>query len=70
MTPLEQGGVVDSKGHVYGVKNLIVADNSIVPLCIDGSPVVTGYLIGASVAELLIEDNKYSHSSSCSTVDQ
>jgi choline dehydrogenase-like flavoprotein len=59
MAPLEQGGVVDSTGHVYGVKNLIVADDSIVPLCMDGSPMASAYLIGANIAELLI--NKQTH---------
>lgn len=31
MAPLKDGGVVNSKGEVYGVKNLVVADNSIMP---------------------------------------
>lgn len=55
MAPLEQGGVVDSTGHVYGVKNLIVADDSVVPLCMDGSPMASAYLIAANIAELLIQ---------------
>jgi choline dehydrogenase-like flavoprotein len=53
MAPQDQGGVVDSKGRVYGVKNLYVADNSIVPLCMDGSPMASGYLIGANVARMI-----------------
>lgn len=53
MAPLDQGGVVDSTGHVYGVQNLLVADNSIVPLCMDGSPMASAYLIAANIAKLL-----------------
>lgn len=53
MAPLDQGGVVDSQGHVYGVKNLIVADDSIVPEPIDGSPMSSAYLIAANIAKLM-----------------
>lgn len=53
MAPLNQGGVVDSFGRVYGVQNLIVADNSIVPLCMDGSPMASAYLIAANIASLM-----------------
>ncbi len=53
MAPLNQGGVVDAKGRVYGVKNLIIADNSIVPSPIDGSPMTSAYLIAANIARLL-----------------
>ena len=64
MAPLEQGGVVDSTGHVYGVKNLIVADNSVAPLCMDGSPMASAYLIAANIAELLIQQV---HERNCSS---
>lgn len=53
MAPLSQGGVVDSTGHVYGVQNLIVADNSIVPVPMDGTTMATGYLIAFNIARLL-----------------
>ncbi len=53
MAPLIQGGVVDSNGRVYGVNNLLIADNSINPLCMDGSPMATGYLVAANIARLL-----------------
>lgn len=56
MAPLNEGGVVDSTGHVYGVQNLIVADDSIVPLCMDGSPMASAYLIGANIARLLLNE--------------
>lgn len=58
MAPLDQGGVVDSKGRVYGVKNLFVADDSVVPLCMDGSPMASAYLIAANIAKMIINDNK------------
>ena len=53
MAPLNQGGVVDSQGRVYGVNQLIIADNSIVPSAIDGSPMTSAYLIAWNIARLL-----------------
>lgn len=53
MAPLNQGGVVDPSGRVYGVQNLFVADDSIVPVCMDGSSMATAYLIAANIAKLL-----------------
>ncbi len=53
MAPLDQGGVVDSNGRVYGVKHLIVADNSVVPSPVDGSTMTSAYLIAANIARLL-----------------
>jgi len=53
MAPLNQGGVVDSTGRVYGVQNLIVADNSIVPQCMDGSPYASADLIAENIAQIL-----------------
>ena len=61
MAPFDQGGVVDSTGHVYGVRNLIVADDSIVPQDMDGSPMASAYLIGANIAQILIELDKLNH---------
>lgn len=55
MAPLADGGVVDSYGRVYGVENLIVADNSVNPLDMDGSPMATAYLVAANIARLLLE---------------
>ena len=52
MAPLDQGGVVDSRGAVHGVRNLWVADNSVVP-CMDGSPMSTGYLVARNIANIL-----------------
>ncbi len=53
MAPFGQGGVVDSSGNVYGVCDLIVADDSIVPLCMDGAPMASAYLIAANIARLI-----------------
>lgn len=55
MAPLDQGGVVDSTGKVYGVSNLYVADDSIVPVAMDGTPMATAYLIAANIARLLLQ---------------
>lgn len=57
MAPLDQGGVVDSSGRVYGVSNLFVADNSINPIGMDGSPMATGFLVGANIARIIIRDH-------------
>lgn len=53
MAPLSQGGVVDGTGHVYGVEQLIVADDSVVPQCMDGATMASAYLIAANIARLL-----------------
>lgn len=49
----QMGTVVDSHGRVFGVNNLYVADNSINPLVMDGSPMASGYLVAAQIARLL-----------------
>lgn len=58
MAPLDQEGVVGSTGHVHGVENLIVADDSVISLCMDGSPMSFAYLIGFNIAELLLKQNQ------------
>lgn len=55
MAPLDQGGVVNSFGKVYGVDNLFVADDSIIPVSMDGTPMASAYLIAANIARLLLE---------------
>lgn len=55
MAPRNRGGVVDSAGHVYGVQNVIVADDSIVPLCMDGSSMATAYLIAVNIAQIILD---------------
>ncbi len=53
MAPLNQGGVVDSTGHVYGVQNLIVADDSIAPIGMDGAPMASAYMIADNIANII-----------------
>jgi choline dehydrogenase len=47
-------GVVDSSGRVFGVKGLMVADNSIVPLNARGNTAATAFLIGNVIANKLL----------------
>lgn len=53
MAPLKKGGVVDRRGKVYGVKDLIVADDSIIPFTVDGNTAAPAYLIGFTIARQL-----------------
>lgn len=48
-----ENGVVDGDLHVFGVKNLMVADNSIYPLIETGNTAWTAYLAGAMAANIL-----------------
>ncbi len=57
MAPLNQGGVVNSLGKVYGVENLYVADNSINPVPMDGTTMATGYLVATNIARLLLQQH-------------
>lgn len=53
MAPLSKGGVVDRRGNVHGVRDLIVADASIVPYTVDGNTSSVAYLIGYTIARQL-----------------
>jgi choline dehydrogenase len=53
MAPFHDGGVVDYLGRVYGVKDLIVADDSIIPFTVDGNTSAPAYLIGFTIAQQL-----------------
>lgn len=54
MAPRSKGGVVNSRGRVYGTDNLYVADDSIVPLNgMDGTTMATAYLVAANIARML-----------------
>ncbi|WGV61396.1 GMC family oxidoreductase [Brevibacillus brevis] len=57
MAPLSKGGVVDSYGQVHGVKDLIVADDSIIPFTVDGNTSAPAYLIGNTIAQQLVKQN-------------
>lgn len=63
MAPLDKGGVVDRIGRVHGVKDLIVADDSIVPFTVDGNTTAPAYLIGYTIARQLrsLARNSRSH---------
>lgn len=54
MAPSAESGVVDASGHVYGLKNLIVADDSIAPFVSDGNTSAPAFLIGANIADQLL----------------
>lgn len=56
MAPFDEGGVVNSRGEVYGVKDLIVSDNSIIPFIVDCNTSSTAYLIGLTIAQQLLEE--------------
>ncbi|MDF2963418.1 MAG: dehydrogenase [Paenibacillus sp.] len=53
MASLNRGGVVDRRGHVHGVKDLVVADDSIIPFTVDGNTSAPAYLIGLTIARQL-----------------
>lgn len=50
------GAVVNPSGEVYGVKNLIVADASIIPYHVDGNTSAPAYIIGSIVAEKILSE--------------
>lgn len=50
MAPLDQGGVVDENGNVYGVRNLVIADDSIAPFIPDGNTAACAFMIGRKIA--------------------
>lgn len=51
-----KSGVVNAKGEVFGVKNLIVADDSIAPFVSDGNTSAPAYFIGANIADQLLKE--------------
>lgn len=58
MAPLDQGGVVDHHGNVFGVKNLVVADDSIAPFIPDGNTAACAFMIGKKIAEDIIQQSR------------
>lgn len=58
MAPQNQNGVVDSRGRVYGCKNLIVADISISPTSMDGSTMSNAYMIPLNIARMLLRKDQ------------
>ena len=45
---------MDSNGKVFNVRNLRVADASIVPVKPDGNTQIPAYLVGATIAEKIL----------------
>lgn len=54
MAPDAKSGVVNARGEVFGVKDLIVADDSIAPFVSDGNTSAPAYFIGANIADILL----------------
>lgn len=61
MAPLNKGGVVDRRGSVHGVRDLIVADASIIPFTVDGNTSAAAFLIGYTIARQLKMQAKKNH---------
>lgn len=57
IAPKEKGGVVDERLRVYGVKNLRVCDNSILPLEPGCNIASMAYCVGERGADLIIRDS-------------
>lgn len=58
MAPRDQGGVVNRFGNVYGVKNLVIADDSIAPFIPDGNTGACAFMIGEKIAKEIIKRDK------------
>ncbi|CAK5266686.1 unnamed protein product [Mycena citricolor] len=56
MKPRDQNGVVDSRLNVYGVKNLKVADMSIVPTNVSANTYNTALIVGEKAALIFAEE--------------
>ena len=56
MKPREQGGVVDAKLHVYGLRGLKVADMSIAPANVSSNTYGTALVIGEKAAVIIAEE--------------
>ncbi|KUJ10689.1 alcohol oxidase [Mollisia scopiformis] len=58
MLPREEGGVVDDRLRVYGVKRLRIVDASVVPLIVRGNIASTVYASAERAADIIKEDRK------------
>ena len=58
MAPSAETGVVNQCGEVFGVEDLIVADNSIIPFIVDGNTVAVAYLIGLTIAQQILAQGR------------
>jgi choline dehydrogenase len=57
MAPFTKGGVVDHRGRVHGVDNLVVSDASIIPFTVDGNTSAATFLIGYTIAKNLMQED-------------
>jgi choline dehydrogenase len=53
MLPKDEGGVVDERLRVYGVRNLGVVDDSIMPLHVRGNIASAVYVIAERAADMI-----------------
>lgn len=56
MLPRETGGVVDPRLRVYGTKNLMVVDASVLPIVPRGNPQSSVYAVAERAVDLIRED--------------
>jgi len=56
MDPNPSKGVVDATGHVHGVENLIIADDTIIPFTVDGNTSAPAFLIGSVIADQILKE--------------
>jgi len=49
-------GVVDSRGRVYGVKRLRIADSSVIPGGADGNTAALSMVFGWKIAQMMVQD--------------
>lgn len=58
MSNSEANGVTNFRGEVFGISNLVVADNSIIPFTADGNTSAPAYLIGFTIANQLLKEEE------------
>jgi len=59
MNKSKDQGAVDAAGNVYGARNLVVADDTILPFSNGGNTQSTAYLVGWKISEDLIKSIKH-----------
>lgn len=64
IAPSEQDGVVDGDLHVHGFKNLMIADNSVIPLVVDANTMNLALVIGQVAASIIKNEGRCTQSHS------